>query len=124
MKMQGFRNYALEMVQHSREQQIVVDLMPPQYTKPSPPPTPPTSGKKTKKNMFKYFLNFIRKLNHFLLLVYGIRDFRFSFLVSSVQHHLNNVSSVLSHATKIQDTIMYLTRQLTCIHYINGSPFP
>lgn len=44
MKMQGFRNYALDMVQQ-REQQIVVDLMPPQYTKPSPPPTPPTSGK-------------------------------------------------------------------------------
>lgn len=44
MKMQGFRNYALDMVQQ-REQQIVVDLMPPQYAKPSPPPTPPTSGK-------------------------------------------------------------------------------
>ncbi|XP_063702739.1 segmentation protein even-skipped [Culicoides brevitarsis] len=54
MKMQGFRNYALEMVHHhhqsaaaaamiQREQQIVVDLMPPQYTKPSPPPSPPTS---------------------------------------------------------------------------------
>lgn len=47
MKMQGFRNYDLDMVQQ-REQQIVVDLMPPQYTKPSPPPTPPTSGKSTK----------------------------------------------------------------------------
>uniref|UniRef100_A0A336KNI6 CSON008010 protein n=1 Tax=Culicoides sonorensis TaxID=179676 RepID=A0A336KNI6_CULSO len=55
MKMQGFRNYALEMMHHNhhqsaaaaammqREQQIVVDLMPPQYTKPSPPPSPPTS---------------------------------------------------------------------------------
>lgn len=44
MKMQGFRNYAIDLVQQ-REQQIVVDLMPTQYTKNSPPPSPSTSGK-------------------------------------------------------------------------------
>lgn len=42
MNMQEFR-FALEHQQ--REQQIVVDLMPQQYTKPStPPPSPPMKG--------------------------------------------------------------------------------
>lgn len=40
--MQGFRNYSLEAMQ--REQLHVVDLMPPQYGK-STPPLSPNSGK-------------------------------------------------------------------------------
>lgn len=40
--MQGFRNYNLEAMQ--REQLHVVDLMPPQYGK-STPPLSPNSGK-------------------------------------------------------------------------------
>lgn len=41
--MQGFRNYPME--NHQRDQQIVVDLMPQQYTKPTtPPPSPPMQG--------------------------------------------------------------------------------
>lgn len=37
-KMQGFRGYSMD----GQQQQIVVDLMPPQYTKPTtPPPSPP-----------------------------------------------------------------------------------
>lgn len=42
--MQGFRNYPMDNQQ--RDQQIVVDLMPSQYTKPTtPPPSPPLNGK-------------------------------------------------------------------------------
>ena len=42
--MQGFRNYIIENQQRDG-QQIVVDLMPPQYAKPStPPPSPPRTG--------------------------------------------------------------------------------
>ena len=48
--MQGFRNYNLEALQRD-QQQIVVDLMPPQYNKSTPPPSP-NSGKYT-QNIFQ-----------------------------------------------------------------------
>lgn len=52
MNMQEFR-FALEHQQ--REQQIVVDLMPQQYAKPStPPPSPPMKGQ-----WFFIFPNFL-----------------------------------------------------------------
>lgn len=41
--MQGFRNYNMDAIQQ-RDQQIVVDLLPPQYNKSTPPPSP-NSGK-------------------------------------------------------------------------------
>lgn len=43
VKMQGFRNYAIEAAQQ-REQQIVVDLLPPQYTKHNTPPPSPSGN--------------------------------------------------------------------------------
>lgn len=42
--MQGFRNYNVEALQQREQQQIVVDLMPPQYTKQTTPPPSPNSG--------------------------------------------------------------------------------
>lgn len=39
--MQGFRNYSLEAAVQQRDQ-IVVDLLPPQYTKHNTPPPSPT----------------------------------------------------------------------------------
>lgn len=56
MNMQEFR-FALEHQQ--REQQIVVDLLPQQYTKPStPPPSPPMKGQcvKLKVNLIFGYL--------------------------------------------------------------------